>query len=317
MTKPETGAPGGHSIAAVERETQLGKDTLRVWERRYGFPQPLRDAAGERIYPTEQLDKLRVIKRLRDRGHRPAKIVNCTLAELHALSEAMPLSYAPLSEGEQPDLDAYLAFCRGHQVEDLRRALANELMRMGMQKFIVDVLAPLNRLVGEHWVRGTLAVFEEHLYTEVVQNLMRYAITTMRHPRSQLMARPRVMLSTLPQEAHGLGLLMAEAVFSMEGAHCVSLGLQTPSLEILRAAQAQRTDIIALSLSEAMNPRQALDALNELAEAAPEEMEIWIGGTCPAVQRASHARIHAVDLNNIGETLAQWRLRSGTPSQQQ
>ena len=35
-------------IAAVERETGLSKDTLRVWERRYGFPRPLRDANGER-----------------------------------------------------------------------------------------------------------------------------------------------------------------------------------------------------------------------------------------------------------------------------
>ena len=43
------------SIAEVERETGLGKDTLRVWERRYGFPVPLRDALGERAYPDEQL----------------------------------------------------------------------------------------------------------------------------------------------------------------------------------------------------------------------------------------------------------------------
>ncbi|HRI93726.1 MAG TPA: MerR family transcriptional regulator, partial [Accumulibacter sp.] len=31
------------NIGAVERDTGLGKDTLRVWERRYGFPQPTRD----------------------------------------------------------------------------------------------------------------------------------------------------------------------------------------------------------------------------------------------------------------------------------
>ena len=36
------------SIAEVERETGLGKDTLRVWERRYGFPVPQRDRLGER-----------------------------------------------------------------------------------------------------------------------------------------------------------------------------------------------------------------------------------------------------------------------------
>ena len=45
----------GLPIAAVERDTGLAKDTLRVWERRYGFPQPGRDANGERTYPLEQV----------------------------------------------------------------------------------------------------------------------------------------------------------------------------------------------------------------------------------------------------------------------
>ncbi|MCK7493491.1 MAG: MerR family transcriptional regulator [Comamonadaceae bacterium] len=35
----------------MERDTGLSKDTLRVWERRYGFPLPGRDALGERTYP--------------------------------------------------------------------------------------------------------------------------------------------------------------------------------------------------------------------------------------------------------------------------
>ena len=49
------------SIAAVERETGLSKDTLRVWERRYGFPTPGRDPFGERIYPIDQVERLRVV----------------------------------------------------------------------------------------------------------------------------------------------------------------------------------------------------------------------------------------------------------------
>lgn len=51
------------SIADVERDTGLGKDTLRVWERRYGFPTPGRDAHGERRYDEAQLQRLRLIKR--------------------------------------------------------------------------------------------------------------------------------------------------------------------------------------------------------------------------------------------------------------
>ena len=49
------------SISAVERDTGLSKDTLRVWERRYGFPNPVRDALGERLYPVEQVERLRLI----------------------------------------------------------------------------------------------------------------------------------------------------------------------------------------------------------------------------------------------------------------
>ena len=37
------------NITAVERETGLSKDVLRMWERRYGYPKPDRDANGERL----------------------------------------------------------------------------------------------------------------------------------------------------------------------------------------------------------------------------------------------------------------------------
>ena len=63
------------SIAAVERETGLAKDTLRVWERRYGFPTPSRDAFGERVYPLQQVERLRVLKRLLDVGWRPGRLM--------------------------------------------------------------------------------------------------------------------------------------------------------------------------------------------------------------------------------------------------
>src|SRR5947209_13504875 len=47
-----------------ERETGLSKDVLRVWERRYAFPRPKRDAHGERQYSSADVAKLRAIKRL-------------------------------------------------------------------------------------------------------------------------------------------------------------------------------------------------------------------------------------------------------------
>ena len=58
---PRTAATGvtGIGIGAIAQEIGLTKDTLRVWERRYGFPQPMRSPGGERLYPQEQVTKLR------------------------------------------------------------------------------------------------------------------------------------------------------------------------------------------------------------------------------------------------------------------
>ncbi|NDG58046.1 MAG: MerR family transcriptional regulator, partial [Betaproteobacteria bacterium] len=75
------------SISAVERDTGLSKDTLRVWERRYGFPEPVRDSLGERLYPVEQVERLRLIRRLMDAGHRPGKIMRMKPDQLQMLAD--------------------------------------------------------------------------------------------------------------------------------------------------------------------------------------------------------------------------------------
>ena len=75
MHDPEIALAQRLPIAAVERDTGLSKDTLRVWERRYGFPCPERDGAGDRLYPPEQVARLHTIRRLMDAGHRPGRIV--------------------------------------------------------------------------------------------------------------------------------------------------------------------------------------------------------------------------------------------------
>ena len=212
-------APVTLTIASVERDTGLSKDTLRVWERRYGFPVPDRDALGERLYPLDQVDKLRTLKRLLDLGHRPGKIVGLPTEELQRLAQASAnASLRSLQPAqERDDLDGLLVLLTAHRFDELRSQLSQVLLRKGLARFIADVLAPMNEMVGEAWTRGTLQIFEEHLYTEVVQGLLRNAIGSIQRTDR----RPRVLLTTFPQEPHGLGILMAEATFALEGCHCI------------------------------------------------------------------------------------------------
>jgi methanogenic corrinoid protein MtbC1 len=286
-------------IGAVERETGLSKDTLRVWERRYRFPEPLRDANGERVYSPEQVGKLRVLKRLIDRGHRPGKIVGHSLEELLALIESRTV--AAQASGEH---EVILAPLRAHDVAALREALAAALLRQGLAAFLLETVAPLNRRVGEAWMRGELEVFEEHLYTETLQRVLRNALAGL-SPRAE---RPRVMLTTLPGELHGLGLLMAECMLALEGAVCTSLGTQTPIQDVVRAASGHRADVVALSFSLAYPVTQAIEGLTALRAQLGGSTEIWVGGANPGLVRRAVAGVHAVpELAAVPAAVARWR----------
>ena len=299
------------SISDVERDTGVAKETLRVWERRYDFPQPLRDPNGERVYPIEQVRKLRLIKRLIDLGFRPGKVIQFSSDELQLLTGQATGSGngAASAVGTPPHLQSYLDLCKSHQMETLRRKLSQALLMMGLKSFVIDLVAPLTTLVGDAWASCQLATFEEHLYTESLTVVMRSAIFAMPPSGASNLGAPRILLTTLPQERHGLGLLLVEAMCVAEGAHCISLGVQTPLPDIVEAARVQAVDIVALSFSVAMNPRQTLDALAELHTRLDGAAELWAGGGNPALKRRRPPFVRVFALADVSGAIAEWRAR--------
>lgn len=267
------------TIAAVEREVGLSKDVLRVWERRYGFPSPARDAHGERLYPADQVMRLRLVKRLMDQGMRPGRLLGSTLEQLEALAQEVSVA-APQATGggEHGDLEELLACLREHDAMGLYRMLQQRLAQVGLARFVQDTIAPLTIRVGDEWARGGMEVYEEHLFTEVASRLMRQAIGAVPPGRA-----PVVLLTTVPDEPHGLGLLMVESVLCLHGARCISLGTQVPPLDIARAAQAYRADVVALSFSSGFAARRVPELLQQLRASLPAQVQLWAGGA--AVRR--------------------------------
>jgi DNA-binding transcriptional MerR regulator/methylmalonyl-CoA mutase cobalamin-binding subunit len=291
------------SISAVERDTGLTKDTLRIWERRYRFPLPERDQHGERVYTQSQVDKLRAVKRLIDRGYRPGKIVELTIPELQQLAESAASAHGEL---DIPDsLRPFTDLIKAHKVEELRQSLTQALHRQGLQSFILEAVAPLNFHVGLAWMRGYFEVFEEHLYTETMQSVLRAAITGI--PGSSD-ARPRVILTTLPNEQHCLGLLMVQGLLSLDGAGCISLGTQTPVRDIALAATMHDADVVALSFSAAFPASHVTEGLAELRAKLPADCELWAGGANAGLPRRPPPGMRTLTrLDEVQAAVAAWR----------
>jgi methylmalonyl-CoA mutase cobalamin-binding subunit len=193
--------------------------------------------------------------------------------------------------------------CNVARAEELRRALDQALLRSGLRAFVHDIAGPLIRASGEYWEHGRFTVVEEHLFSELLQDVLRGGINAIQ--RGQAGDGPRILLTTVPEENHGLGLLMAEAIFALEGARCISLGVQTPIDQIARAAS--HVDVVALSFSTNLRANRVRDGLDQLASSVPDGVEIWCGGSSPILRRLKIPRVSVLALEGVADRLATWR----------
>lgn len=320
-----TGAPAAlWAIADVERETGIGKDTLRVWERRYGFPVPRRDERGDRLYDADQLSRLRLIRRLLDAGHRPGRVVGLPREALEALAASAVVRGVVLlkrspddggapSDPVEDELAPWMAWLRHDQTLRLREALRESVRTRGLAQTVEAVVAPLCVAVGHAWLRGEIGVYQEHLFTEAVQATLREAIARTDEANPAGPKPPRVLLTTAPGEQHQLGLLMAECFLALEGCDRLPLGVCTPVAEIIDASARTGADVVALSYSDYASRREVIDTVAQLREGLAAPVELWIGGA-GAVRDPRRLPPGVVVLRRAADAAAQvrlWRQRRG------
>ncbi len=262
---------GIFSIGVVERDTGIGRDTLRVWERRYGFPEPLRNEKGERQYSEMQLRRLQRIRRLLDLGMRPGKLLPLSEDALDELEASLqPETPQQLDETVSALLEAIRSADAG-QVEILFR---RQYEKQGIKVFVLDTVVPLLNTVGELWISGQLQVFQEHFLS---QQLIRFLNTEIaKIPKNA--RTPLVLLATLPGEEHTLGLLMVSAMLSSQGIAAINLGGEVPMDQIGRAVEQFHADAVGITFSGAYQYTNIRAHLLELRELIPDDVEIWTGG---------------------------------------
>jgi MerR family transcriptional regulator, light-induced transcriptional regulator len=288
-----------YSISAVERDTGLSKDTLRVWEKRYGFPCPNRDQFGERVYPPEQVTRLRVLRRLLDVGHRPGKLMNQSTEDLCALL-VDDQSETPSGSELSPLLEAI----RSQNWETLQVRLGESLTQLGLARFLEEAIEPLDAWLAGAWIRGDLPPFSERLYRETVQNLLRGTLANL----GREMHPPRILLSSFPDEADMLGPLIMEAALSLEGARCIALGPNVPISDIALAAKSQRADVVALWFSRSYPLNRAREGLQSLGSQLGPQSEIWVCSRQAALTRRGAGAVKSFnDLHKFSEAVRLWR----------
>lgn len=282
---PES-ATNGYSIRVASRLTGVSADTLRMWERRYGFPKPARNGSHVRVYSDADVERLILVSRALKAGYRAGEVIRRDSAELRQLlsNSAQVQANTPR---ESATVDALLNAVADDDAIAVRNGLRQAVATLGPRKFLLEVASPLVEQVGEAWSAGRLAVRHEHLLTHALSTQIRLLLSAYETENNG----PVIVLTTLSQEQHGLGIEMAALYLALDGASPRMLGVDTPADQIVEAAVALRARVVGISVSRASDPEATRERVRWMLGELPPSVELWLGGKGAPVLKPHSARV--------------------------
>jgi DNA-binding transcriptional MerR regulator/methylmalonyl-CoA mutase cobalamin-binding subunit len=262
-------------MGAVTRRTGIGEHTLRAWERRFGFPAPHRLKSGHRRYPADQVQQLMLINAALNCGYRAGDVVPLGQTELEDLLRDCGALDAGIPTGITPAIiDTIINACTRFDRDALANALNTDASLLGVKRFLRERVVPLLEEIGNAWAQGRIEVRHEHFFSEVLEDTLR-SLRSGLEPAGK--GRP-VILATLPDELHGLGLHIVALAVVAAGRRVRVLGPHLPVNEIVQAADATDAAVAGLSISLFGTDKTTVEAVRELREGLPPTTRLWLGG---------------------------------------
>jgi methylmalonyl-CoA mutase cobalamin-binding subunit len=297
MDEPSSGGHGGYSIRVVARMTGIPADTLRMWERRYGFPKPQRTNTGIRAYTAEDLERLQLVVRALAAGHRPGQVVPMPRGQLEKVlsetADAIPSSI-PLERTAPTgpaNVSAVVEALSRSDILTVHRAIRTAAATLGARAFLAEFAHPLVVTVGQMWHDGQIDVRHEHLVTDALVTQIRVLLSTY----EDLRGSPSFLLASLPDEEHTIGTQMTALFLSLEGARVHLLGTAAPPREIVRAAHDLDVDVVGLSLVRQAQPSELNPHVQWILDELPRRVEVWLGGAAQRSVTLEHPGLRRFD----------------------
>ena len=284
--------PDALHIREVVRLTGLRREQLYMWQRRYGFPSPLRDPFGDRVYPPDQVARLRLIKQLLSEGWRAGAVVPLADTALQSMlgltvEEPMPLP---------AEIETAIRLLSTHRTADLQSHLSKLLASQGLRKFLEQTLIPLNEAVHERVVRGEMQTFQELRFADLAQRLLRDVRGLVRPSREVR----QVLLATPPNDPNQLGLAILELLLFTEGVSCVTLGAGIPAQEIAGAAKAYGAALVLLLFDRGISGKIAGQEIRGLRHALTAAVPMIVSGRAVNLLAKPIDNVHAAaDFNSV------------------
>jgi methanogenic corrinoid protein MtbC1 len=268
-----------YAIRIAAQRSGITPDTLRAWERRYGAVTPARSGTARRLYSDADIERLRTLRALVDRGHSIGYVAGLSPSEVASLMESgdhpMPPRAPHLGPAAARALESAERALATFDAPGLRRVLQRAMMDMDTDGVIDHVMAPLCRSVGVQWAEGTICTAHEHVASAAIRDALGSMLEVLRVTT----AERRLVAATPAGERHEFGALMAAAVASSAGFSVTYLGSDLPAHDIATAANRVGAHAVMLSVVRGMDAADMRREVDAVREALDEAVPILLGGS--------------------------------------
>lgn len=265
-----------YRIGTLARLTGVTTHAIRIWERRYHALSPSRTPGGARLYTDADVQRLRLVKQLLERGYTISAVANLDTAEL---SRLIPLEAAPSpTAGAEHDgraravMDELLAAIAELDLERAGRTLLQATNAFSPHDLVLQVLAPVLNEIGQRWAAGELCTASEHAASAMLRTQLGVLLAA-----QPVNGQAPVVCTTPAGELHELGALLAAVLIAMHGRRAIYLGANLPAEQIAEAARLSKAGGIALSLV-GLGAEAARAELLALCKALPPGVQVLVGG---------------------------------------
>jgi MerR family transcriptional regulator, light-induced transcriptional regulator len=238
-----------YNIGIVSRMTGVPVATLRVWERRYGFPNATRTPGGHRLCSEKEVIRLRWVKARVDEGMQTGQAIRA----LHYAEQEgrfPDMLVAPGAEAfHTPDPSLALFHERltdvllAGELAEADQLLGEVLSLYSLEDLILEIIAPTMSEIGTAWLDGKINIGIEHLSTHFLRQRLLMWMTT--GPLPYVGVSP-ILLACAPGEWHEGSLLMMGVLLRRRRWPVAYLGQNMPLEDLGNIARKMASPAIVL-----------------------------------------------------------------------
>lgn len=202
-----------------------------------------------------------------------------------------PPSDLTVEPAPSADLDALSKrFLSAQLAADRREALRlilDEGLHRGVPvpQLLLDVIRPAQEEIGRLWQINKISIADEHVATAISQLALAQLYP---HGARQQETHRRILVACVEGELHDMGARMAADLLDLEGHDVVFLGASTPTDHLIRKVDADRPDLVVLSITMTFHVAALQDAVARMRAAIDPPPPIAAGGRalawCPELR---------------------------------